>query len=47
MLKESLAVKLDGAYIILPAAVTQRRNECLNPFGPECSGIIFTEKSER
>lgn len=47
MLKESFAVKLDDAYIILAAEVTQSRNECLNPFGPGCAGILFTVKSER
>lgn len=47
MLKESFAVKLGEAYIILAAEVTKNRNECLNPFGPECTGILFTVKSKR
>lgn len=44
MLKESFAVKLDDAFIILAAEVIWSRNECLNSFGPECTGILFTVK---
>lgn len=47
MLKESFAVKLDYAYIILAAEVTKYRNGCLNPFGPECTEILFTVKSKK
>lgn len=47
MQKESFAVKLDDAYIILAAEVAQSRNECLNPYGPGCDEILFTVKSEK
>lgn len=46
MLRESFAVKLDDAYIILAVEVTQSRNECLNLFAPGCTGILFTVKSD-
>lgn len=47
MLKETFAVKLDDAYIILTAEVTQSRNECLNPHGPGYAETLFPVKSER